>query len=192
MGDLVKRAEPTTIINLYGGPGAGKSTSAAYLYYLLKAAGENVEMVREYVKNWAWEGRKISAYDQIYFLGKQVRHESMLFNKVKFIVTDAPIFMSVYYASAFCTPVLSEGIKRTVQAFYQQTLEDGHKHYHILLKRDHPYVSEGRYQTEEEAKNIDVKLEEMFNDLNLPLIKVGSNEAALKSLFDVIMSKKNL
>jgi pantothenate kinase len=43
----------TTIINVYGGPGAGKSTSAAYLYYLLKVAGKNVELVREYVKDWA-------------------------------------------------------------------------------------------------------------------------------------------
>lgn len=183
--------EHTTIINMYGGPGAGKSTSAAYLYYLLKAAGENVEMVREYVKNWAWEGRKISAYDQIYFLGKQVRHESMLFGKVKFIVTDAPVFMSVYYASAFCTPVLAEGVKRTVQAFYQQTLEDGHKQYHVLLQRDHAYASEGRYQTETEAKQIDVKLEEMFTDLKLPLIKVSSNEDALKELFKTIMHEKN-
>ncbi len=181
----------TTIISLYGGPGAGKSTSAAYLYYLLKAAGENVEMVREYVKNWAWEGRKISAYDQLYFLGKQVRHESMLFGKVKFIITDAPIFMSVYYASAFCTPVLAESIKHAVQGFYQQTLEDGHKHYHVLLQRSHPYASEGRYQTETEAKEIDTKLENMFDELKLPLIKVASDEDALKELFKVIMREKN-
>jgi predicted ATPase len=181
----------TTIISLYGGPGAGKSTSAAYLYYLLKAAGENTEMVREYVKNWAWEGRMISAYDQIYFLGKQARHESMLFGKVKFIVTDAPIFMSVYYAQAFCTPILAEGIKQTVQAFYQQTLEDGHRHYHVLLQRAHKYASEGRYQTEDEAKEIDQKLDKMFADLKLPgLMKVNSDEKSLKALFDVIMREK--
>lgn len=72
----------TTIINLYGGPGAGKSTSAAFLYYLLKANGFNVELVREYVKDWAWEKRVITNYDQIYFLGKQVRRESLLYGIV--------------------------------------------------------------------------------------------------------------
>ncbi len=54
----------TTIINLYGGPGAGKSTSAAYLYYLLKCQQENVELVREYVKKWAWENRPCGVYDE--------------------------------------------------------------------------------------------------------------------------------
>ena len=91
----------TTIINLYGGPGTGKSTSAAYFYYLLKAQGKNVELVREYVKDWAWEGRKISTYDQIYFLGKQVRRESMLYGKVDWIVTDSPIMMNLYCICVF-------------------------------------------------------------------------------------------
>src|SRR5579885_3619982 len=100
----------TTIINVYGGPGAGKSTSAAYLYYLLKVAGKNVELVREYVKDWAWEGRKFGAYDEIYFLGKQVRHESMLFGKVDWIVTDAPVYMTAYYASIYCSPTLAKGL----------------------------------------------------------------------------------
>lgn len=63
----------TTIINLYGGHGSGKSTSAAYYYYVMKKDGLNVELVRQYVKDWAWEGRKITTNDQIYFLGKQVR-----------------------------------------------------------------------------------------------------------------------
>jgi tRNA uridine 5-carbamoylmethylation protein Kti12 len=85
----------TTIINLYGGPGTGKSTSAAYLYYILKAEGHNVELVREYVKDWAWEGRQISTYDQIYFLGKQVRRESLLYGKVDWIITDSPVMMNL-------------------------------------------------------------------------------------------------
>src|SRR5271166_3774294 len=107
MGISVRGTMKTTIINLYGGPSVGKSTSAAYLYYLLKSQGEKVELVREYVKDWAWEGRQINAYDEIYFLGKQVRHESMLFGKVKWIVTDAPVFMTSYYATLYCSAGLA-------------------------------------------------------------------------------------
>jgi ATP:corrinoid adenosyltransferase len=67
----------TTVISLFAGPGAGKSTSAAYLYAHLKNRGVNSELVREYVKDRAWEERQIGTYDQIYFLGKQVRREAM-------------------------------------------------------------------------------------------------------------------
>ncbi len=180
----------TNIISLYGGPGAGKSTSAAYLYYLLKAGGENVEMVREYVKAWAWEGRKINTYDQIYFLGKQVRHESMLFGKVEWIVTDSPIFMNLYYASKYCTPILADGIKSSVLAYHQQVIEDGHEHYHVILHRSHDYVQAGRYQDETEAKQMDVGVEEMLTNLKVKnLIHVGSNEKDLRSLFDKLINR---
>jgi hypothetical protein len=173
----------TTIISLYGGPGAGKSTSAAYLYYLLKAAGENVELVREYVKDWAWEGRKIDTYDQIYFLGKQIRKESMLFGKVKWLVTDSPIFMNLYYASIYCTPLLSEGVRAAVLAFYNQTLEDGLKHYHVLLHRTNPYSQDGRYQTEAEALQIDDGVERMLRQLKIPgVVHCDSNEESLEKL----------
>ena len=186
MGD----EKTTTIISMYGGPGAGKSTSAAYLYYLLKAAGESVELVREYVKAWAWEGRKINNYDAIYFLGKQVRHESMLFGKVKWIVTDSPIFMNLYYATLYCTPTITEGVKSAVLSFNKQTIEDGHKHHHVMLHRAHQYDPDGRYQTEAEALGIDVGVEKMLTDLNIDMFHCESSEDALKLMFEVIVRKK--
>ena len=38
------------IINLFGAPGAGKSTGAAYVFSQLKAAGVNAELVTRYGK----------------------------------------------------------------------------------------------------------------------------------------------
>lgn len=172
----------TTIINVYGGPGAGKSTSAAYLYYLLKVAGENVELVREYVKDWAWEGRKFGAYDEIYFLGKQVRHESMLFGKVDYIVTDAPVYMTAYYASIYCSPTLAKGVMSEAQAFYQQVSEDGHQHLHIMLNRIRPYVQEGRYQNESQAHAVDDGVGDMLLSRGITLINADPSEESLKKV----------
>src|ERR1041385_3278977 len=101
----------TTIINLYGGPGSGKSTAAAFFYYLMKKDGLSVELVREYVKDWAYEKRGIGTYDQIYFLGKQTRRESMLYSKVDWIVTDSPVMMNLYYAQRYCPRQLAEGVR---------------------------------------------------------------------------------
>lgn len=176
----------TTIINLYGGPGTGKSTSAAYLYYLLKKNGTNVELVREYVKDWAWEGRKISTYDQIYFLGKQVRRESMLYGKVDWIVTDSPVMMNLYYAQRYCSLSLAEGVRSATLSFYRQAAEDGNKHLHIMLHRNKPYLSEGRYQTEEEAREIDTGVKRLLDDLKFPIIESEPDEEKLLSVLNKI------
>lgn len=169
----------TTIINLYGGPGCGKSTSAAYLYYLLKAAGENTELVREYVKDWAYDRRAFSAYDEIYFLGKQVRHESMLFGKVDWIVTDAPVYMTAYYASLYCSPKLAHGVAEAAQAFYEQAREDGHQHLHIVLQRTKPYHADGRYQSEEQALEVDRGVEAMLDKFKVPVFSAKPEEESL-------------
>jgi hypothetical protein len=170
----------TTIINVYGGPGAGKSTSAAYLYYLLKVQQQNVELVREYVKDWAWEGRKFGAYDEIYFLGKQVRHESMLFGKVDYIVTDAPVYMTAYYASIYCSPTLANGVMAEAKAFYQQVVEDGHQHLHIMLNRIRPYDPAGRYQNESQAHAVDDGVGKMLHNRGITLINADPSEESLK------------
>lgn len=179
----------TTIINLYGGPGAGKSTSAAYFYYLLKAAGKNVELVREYVKDWAWEGRKISTYDQIYFLGKQVRRESMLYGKVDWIVTDSPVMMNLYYAQRYCSVSLGEGVRAATLSFYRQAADDGHKHVHVFLYRNKPYVSEGRYQTEDEAREIDTGIKRLLEDFRMPHLESTSDEPELLKILRQIQAE---
>jgi hypothetical protein len=180
----------TTIVNLYGGPGTGKSTSAAYLYYLAKLKGKNVELVREYVKDWAWEKRPINTYDQIYFLGKQVRRESMLYGKVDYVVTDSPVMMNLYYAQRYCPPSLSEGIRSATLSFYKQAAEDGNKHLHVFLKRSKPYIAEGRYQTKEEAIEIDQGVHRVLKDLKFPVIDCATDEDSLSELFTKILEGK--
>jgi ATP:corrinoid adenosyltransferase len=87
----------TKVINMFGGSGIGKSTTAAGLYHQMKLQGLNVELVREYVKGWAWAGTKVNTYDQVYIFGKQARSEYMLYGKVDYIVTDSPILLSPIY-----------------------------------------------------------------------------------------------
>lgn len=172
----------TKIINLYGGPGTGKSTAAAFVYHQLKCQHINAELVREYVKEWAWEKRPISMYDQIYFLGKQSRKESMLYGKVDWIVTDAPIMMILYYAQKYCSVSVSEGVRAAVLALYRQAAEDGHQHYHVLLNRTTPYQAEGRYQTEKEALEMDDEIYKMLSSLKIPVINSATGEENLAKL----------
>lgn len=179
---------PTTIINLYGGPCAGKSTGAAHLFHKLKTLGANVELVREYVKSWVWEARKFSTYDQLYFLGKQIRQESLLFGKVDWIITDSPVLMNLYYAQKYCPLVISEGVRAATLAYYHQSEDDGHKHVHVFLNRTKPYLSHGRFQSEDEAKEIDDEVRKVMRHLKFPFIETTSEEADLEVLLETIKS----
>ena len=45
------------VINLYGGPGCGKSTVSSGLFYKMKSEGYCVEYVSEYAKDLTYEER---------------------------------------------------------------------------------------------------------------------------------------
>ena len=44
----------TLVVNLYGAPGSGKSTGAAYIFAKLKMLGVNCELITEFAKDKVW------------------------------------------------------------------------------------------------------------------------------------------
>jgi len=177
----------TTIINLYGGPGIGKSTVAAHLFFLMKKHGQDVELVREYAKEWAWQGKKIEQYDQFYILGHQIHRETSLYGKVDFIVTDSPVLLNLAYASKYCASSVARGIGEAIHAFYRQCEEDGHLHIHVLLERTHVYVQDGRYENEQQAIEIDKLTQQLLVDARFSYETVPSDVDVLR-LFDGIVA----
>ncbi len=183
---LVQMAK-TLVINLYGGPGTGKSTSAALLYATLKSMGVNAELVREYVKDWAWEGRTIGTYDQLYFMGKQIRKESSLYGKVEVIVTDSPVWMSAYYAAKYSPLPVAQGVTAAVKGYYAQAGADGHKHVHVFLTRSKLYNQSGRYQTEAEALEMDTELKAVLATNFVETTQCGTENADLETLLEYLL-----
>lgn len=58
------------VVNLFGAPGSGKSTGAAYIFSQLKIAGVNAELVTEFVKDKVWENNEEVFKNQAYIFGK--------------------------------------------------------------------------------------------------------------------------
>ena len=140
-------------INLLGGPGSGKSTTAAWLFSIMKERQASVELVTEYVKSWACQKRQVNSFDQVYFLGKQMQYEyRFLQSGIKNIVTDSPVFLSAIYASVYYPELkIAPPILQIVDAY-----EKEFPSVNIFLNRkDKPYVQEGRYQSYEQARKID-------------------------------------
>lgn len=151
-------------INFYAGPGTGKSTTACDVFAKLKnkviheQLDIQVELVQEYVKSWAWEGRKPKGFDQVYICAQQMRREEIpLRNGVDIIVSDSPLLMQCAYARKYNTPCW-EHLVGIVEEF-----EKAYPSLHIFLERgDRPYVPKGRYETADEAKKMDEYIKSML------------------------------
>lgn len=155
----------TIVVNMLGGSGLGKSTAAAGLYHNMKMLGLNVELVREYVKNWAWTGNKIGDYDQIYIFGKQARSEYMLYGKVDYIITDSPIILSPVYEKYYNNG--ESMIEDAAIKFLEKAKLNGVEHINFVLDRQKEFNPEGRYETEEQAKEVDQKVREFIAENNI-------------------------
>ena len=136
----------TIIVNLFGAPGAGKSTGAAYIFSKIKMAGVNAELVTEFAKDKVWEESKEVFNNQIYIFGKQSFKISRVMNKVDVIITDSPIILSSFYNS-------DEMIQEELDALVMKTF-NSYNNMNYFIERVKPYQEKGRFQTEEESGQI--------------------------------------
>lgn len=134
------------VVNLFGSPGTGKSTGAAYIFSQLKMQGINTELVTEFAKDKVWEESKEVFNNQIYIFGKQSFRLSKLKNKVDVVITDSPLPLSIIYNNDENTQTELSNLVWKVFNSYSNL--------NIFLTRVKPYHPEGRFQTEEESDKI--------------------------------------
>jgi len=149
----------TLVVNLFGGPGTGKSTGAAYIFSKLKMAGVDAELVTEFAKDKVWEENKEVFKNQFYILGKQSFRLSRCYGKVDVIITDSPLPLSTLYVP---TADYTENFRKaTVDLF------NTYNNLNFFLKRVKEYNPNGRNQTEFEANIIEASTEAMLNNYKI-------------------------
>ena len=157
----------TKIINLFGAPGSGKSTIAAGLFFHMNMAGLNVELSSEYIKPKLFEENTYVFKDQLYCFAKQQKKLRELNGKVDFVITDAPLLMSLIYNQT--EPELFNDL---VLEYYNK-----YDNMNFLLKRNHVYHTEGRKQTEHESDELGEQLETYLKKYNINYKTLPSNES---------------
>lgn len=177
------------VICLYGGPGAGKSTTCAGLFYKLKLLGYNVEMNREYVKDWCWENRPIKQGDQVYLFAKQSRKERILLEKqLDFIITDNPLVLAHFYGLKYdIFERKSKACLHLLNYHHDVCKHYGYKVDHFLINRVKPYQAAGRYQTEEEAKQFDIEIKALLDELQIKYNEVPGDETAVDKILNIAL-----
>ena len=162
------------VVNLFAGPGAGKSTTAAGLFHLMKLDGMSVELVTEYAKEMTWEKRHNILTDQLYILAKQHRRVSRLRDEVEYVVTDSPFLVGILYRNEH----YSETLDRLIVELWNK-----YENANFFLERVKAYVAVGRNQSEDEARRIDVATRDLLSRLQVPYETVVGDAEAASSIF---------
>lgn len=136
------------LIDFYGGPSSGKSTTSLALTSLLKiyldqysGSTKRVEYVSEAAKSHVWESGTLMLGNQARLFGEQYRRLHMLADKVDIIVSDSPLWLCEHYGrrDLYPQPAWAEVIRAHYAAF--QTLP-------ILVNRVGRFETSGRVHDE--------------------------------------------
>lgn len=169
------------VVNLFGGPGTGKSENMAGVFREMKRAGIDCEQAPEFAKEAVWEERFNVLKNQIYIFGKQYHRIWRAAEMCDVVVTDSPILLSIHYNEEY------EHLNDLVLEAHNDmdTLN-------IFLVRTKEYNSKGRIQTEEEAKVIDGDLKQMLAIYDIPHVVVIADEDAPKKILEMIKTELGL
>lgn len=171
------------VINLFGAPGAGKSTGAAYIFSQLKLKGINAELITEFAKDKVWEENKEVFKNQAYIFGKQSFKMSRCKDKVDVIITDSPLFLSALYNT---DEVLGEDFNNVVLNVF-----NSYDNFNVFIQRVKPYNPIGRNQTAEESDALALELKNKLQEKNIPYLCITGEQASYDSIIDEIMEVLN-
>lgn len=165
------------VVNLFGTPGAGKSTGAAYIFSGLKMRGINAELVTEFAKDMVWENNKEVFKNQAYIFGTQSFRISRCQDKVDVIVTDCPLFLTAFYNKS---PILGKQFNDVVFSVF-----NSYNNINYFIDRVKDYNPIGRLQTEKESLALKAPMIRMLKEYNVDFTTI---DGSLKG-YDLIVEQ---
>lgn len=174
----------TLVINLFGGPGVGKSTLCASVFARLKVMGIDCEMATEYAKDMVWEESYKKLENQIYIFGKQHARVHRLLGKVDVVITDSPLLNSIVYDKSnnqeLKNLTISEFKKLNTLNFY--------------INRRLKYEENGRVQTLDQAIDVDNAYLNLIKENNITYseIEPGDVDSIVRKTFFIINEFENV
>ena len=160
------------VINLFGAPGAGKSTAAMGLVHEMKKRYHKGEYVSEFAKDLFWSGNKHLMLQQNLVLAEQAwRQERLRQHGVDFAVTDSPLMLSSYYGRRYREDLptcFHDWVKHSFDQFDNTS---------FFIHRSHPYEADGRVENEEESDFIAQDLLRFLRDKGIQVEEVRADDS---------------
>lgn len=89
------------VLNLFAGPGAGKSATASSLFAYLKSKHVNTELVGEFAKELIYLGNEVQLVNQVYIMASQYRKlKDLERNNVTLAISDSPLLLQMLYSKS--------------------------------------------------------------------------------------------
>lgn len=144
----------TLVVNLFAGPGAGKTTCAWEIASELKKRGVVTEYVAEYAKELVWDENYAALANQEHVFEQQAHRINRLIGKVDVIVTDSPILLSEIYG------------KNNSDDFRQRIWNEhnSHTNFNLFINRGKSFEKEGRLHNLGESIQLDNKIKTLLNE----------------------------
>ena len=178
----VEPSKKTTVVNLFAGPGAGKSTFCAGVFASLKWLGVNCEMALEYAKDMVWQQSFDVLNNQLDVFGKQQNRLFRLNGKVDVIITDAQLINSLIYDA--------QKREQTRAAFVEMVLAEhwSYDNLNFFIERRKRYNPIGRLQTKTEAEQLDARISKEYQNKLKQLSRRLSRIAPISTSINLTMS----
>ncbi len=173
------------VINLFAGPGAGKSTTAAGLFHLMKLEEYKVELVTEYAKDITYENRQNLLADQLYITAKQNRRVRRLEDHdIDWAITDSPLILGRVYSAYY---------NYKFHSMYDSLVKSLYATYHninFFIDRVKPYVTHGRNETENQAKELDQLIKNILEEETY--IEIIGDRNAPQKILNILRDEHSL
>lgn len=172
------KQKKTVVINMFGAPGVGKSTTAAMAFALLKMKGVDCELSSEFAKDLVWECRYETFKDELYIFAKQSHKLFRLLGKVDAVVTDHPLLLTAFYAKN------DPDLVRLCESRFAS-----YDNLNILIDRAKPYNPNGRNQTLAESDEIGEGIKSTLDSLKIPYVEIPGDESAPEKVAELALKK---
>ena len=179
------------LINLFGGPGIGKSGIAAGITYKMKKKHIKVNNPYEFPKKLAWDNNIPAISDQLYVFANQHRGIAECYGKVDYIVIDSPILFSTIYHRYYTKGYPAEMYGKV----FHDMVIDLHRRYssiNILLESGVTiHNDDERFQNYKQSVEIDTLCKNVLDETKSPYhtVKVGDN--SVKDIMKIIKKHDN-
>ena len=143
------------VINLFGGPGYGKSTFASYLFYKFKTNDVKAELVFEVAKDLIYLTGIKPPFNQAYVFGNQLFKIERYLEQSDVVIVDSPLLFSIIYNNI---SYLNHSFDETVMAAF-----NSFNNFNLFLDNEFAYSNQGRFQDESDARETHKAIKEFLD-----------------------------
>lgn len=179
----MKIGKMTKVINIFGGPGSGKTTASLGLTYHMKLKNINCELVSEYAKSLLWSNRLEDMQDQQeYMFVKQNHMIHRLRDKVDYVIVDSPVLLNHIYTTLSKQPWEA---RDSFKAFVVATFNT-YNNINFVMDRPEYFETEGRIQNKKQATEIDHLITHELVMLRIPYTIVAADNNTIDNILNFI------